>query len=276
MTKPMAVDAYRLHRPDADVLVLCYHAISPAWPSALAVTPDELEQQLLALRARGYVTTGFSEALQAPPARKVVAVTFDDAFDSVRTLAFPIIGKHQMTATLFVPTGLVDLPTPMSWPGVDHWLGTPHEDELRGMGWDGVAELDGAGWEIGSHTVTHPRLSQIPDGELRAQLTDSKAELEERLGKPCTSIAYPYGDHDDRVLDAAGKAGYLFGATLPDSRDRWPRVRPLGWPRVGIYPGNTLGRFTLETSPFLRRLRGSAALGPLKAAGSLRAKVRRR
>ena len=259
-----------------DTLVLCYHAVSRDWDTALAVTPEELEGQLEALRARGYVGATFADAVNAPPARKTVAVTFDDAYESVRALAAPVLARIGWPATVFVPSALVGRDEPMSWPGIDHWVGTPHADELKGMGWHGVHELAEEGWEIGSHTLTHPHLTQLDEIELHDELLYSRLEIEDRLGTPCPSIAYPYGDVDDRVMAAAGEAGYAYGATLPDSRATWPRARPLGWPRVGIYPGTTAGRFTLEISPWLRRVRSTPALVPLRAAGALRGRVRRR
>jgi hypothetical protein len=72
------------------------------------------------------------------------------------------------------------------------------------------------------------------------------------MGRPCRSIAYPYGDVDARVIEATRAAGYELAAALPKrhgSRD------PLDWPRVGVYHGDDLRRFKLKVSPLLRRLR---------------------
>lgn len=271
----MAPDLFSLHRPRTDVLVLCYHAISEGWDSPLAVTPDDLEQQVGFLLNHGYVGATFAQALTAPPASHTLVVTFDDAYASVLDLAAPILARASVPATLFVPTQLVDLPGPMSWPGIEHWVGTPHEDELLPMGWDGVAQLAEAGWEIGAHTRTHPHLTQLDDATLDAELRGSREEVEERLGRPCPSIAYPFGDVDQRVMAAADAAGLRFGALLPNSRDPWPAALPLGWPRIGVYPGTGHAAFARETSFALRRLRASAVLGPAIKAGKVKSQLRR-
>lgn len=261
--------------PRRDTLILCYHAVSESWDSPLAVTPGELRDNLRSLREHGYVAATLQQAMSVPPAERTVVLTFDDAVESVRTLAAPVLAEAGMSGTVFVPTALVDGPGAMSWPGVDHWLGTPHEHEMRGMGWAGVQELADAGWEIGSHTRTHPHLTRLGDDELRDELVTSRLELEERLGRPCPSFAYPYGDVDARVIEAAGEAGYRFAVTLPDTRDRWEQgATPLGWPRVGVYPGTTGRRFAMETSMLMRRVRAGTGLRVMIAAGGLRSRLR--
>lgn len=238
-----------------DVLVLCYHAISDRWDSSLAVTTDGIEAQLEMLRQRGYVGATFSQAMAGLGDAPVVAITFDDAYLSVLERALPVLDRFGYPATVFVPTAFAERRTVMSWPGIDHWLGGAHEDELRSMSWDDLARLQEAGWEIGSHTVDHPRLTQLDDGELVSQLVDSRAACELHLGSSCTSIAFPYGDVDDRVVRATAEAGYRYGAGLPG--DEWADENPLSWPRVGIYPRDGKRTFARKISPFYRRLRGS-------------------
>jgi peptidoglycan/xylan/chitin deacetylase (PgdA/CDA1 family) len=122
------------------------------------------------------------------------------------------------------------------------------------MSWDQLGELAEAGWEIGSHTRTHPHLTTLDDETLREELVRSREEVEQRLGRACPTLAYPYGDHDERVVQAAGAAGYTAAGTLPG---RLPRPRPLAWPRVGVYRGDDERRFRLKVSRGMRRLRGS-------------------
>jgi peptidoglycan/xylan/chitin deacetylase (PgdA/CDA1 family) len=239
-----------------DILVLCYHAVSPAWTAALSVTPDALERQLARLLARGYQGTTFAQALSAPPAGNVVAVTFDDAYRSVAQLGLPVLARLGIPATVFVPTRFAGAEAPMRWPGIDHWLGTAHEAELMPMSWAELGRLAQAGWEIGSHTVSHPRLTALPDGELARELRDSRAACERHSGTPCVSIAYPYGDVDARVTAAAARAGYLHGAALPV---RFHRPRPREWPRVGVYHGDSPRRFALKASRPVRAVRAMLA-----------------
>jgi peptidoglycan/xylan/chitin deacetylase (PgdA/CDA1 family) len=246
----------------SDVLVLCYHAVSEHWPADLSVTPERLEEQLGLLVRRGYRGATFHQAVVAPPARRTLAVTFDDAYRSVIELAFPILSRLSLPGSVFVATDFAGK-SPMAWPGIDRWLGGPHEPELAGMSWSELAQLADAGWEIGSHTSSHPHLTQLDEASLAAELHGSREACEERLGRPCRSLAYPYGDVDDRVVEAAREAGYETAGTLPK---RFLRPRPLEWPRVGIYHGDDARRFRVKVSPGVRLLRCSWVWGLLDRA----------
>jgi peptidoglycan/xylan/chitin deacetylase (PgdA/CDA1 family) len=149
----------------SDVVVLCYHAVSPRWPADLSVTPEAFERQLRVLLARGYRGATFVDAV-ASPARKTIVVTFDDAYLSVLELGKPILDRLGLPASVFVPTDYPGRDGPMTWPGIDQWLGGPHEAELRPMSWEQLGGLADAGWEIGSHTCSHPHLTQLDDAAL--------------------------------------------------------------------------------------------------------------
>jgi peptidoglycan/xylan/chitin deacetylase (PgdA/CDA1 family) len=241
----------------SEVLVLCYHAVSRSWPADLAIRPAQLESQLRMLLERGYRGATFHQAIHAPPASKVLAVTFDDAYRSVIELGLPVLSRLGLLATVFVPTAFAGVAEPMSWPGIDGWLGSSHEAELTAMSWSELATLAAAGWEIGSHTQTHPRLVDLGDADLAEELIASRRECESRLGLPCRSLAYPYGAQDERVVRATAKAGYSAAGTLPDSRHP---ASPLRWPRVGIYRADDGLRFRVKTSPVMLRIRANGRL----------------
>lgn len=237
-----------------DLLVLCYHAVSPRWPAALSVTPDALDRQLGELARRGYRGALFTEAVSELPHQPTVVVTFDDNYRSVLELAKPILDRYGFPGTLYVPTDWPSDRRPMRWRGIDRWLGTEHEQELESLGWDELRSLAADGWEIGSHTCSHPRLPEIPDVELERELEDSKARIEDELGMPCTSLAYPYGAVDARVEKAARGAGFHAAGTIP-------RVLadhgPLRWPRTPVFHRDDLRRFRRKVSPAIRRLRAT-------------------
>lgn len=240
-----------------DSIVLCYHALSPTWPADLSTTPERFERQLELLMSRGYHGGTFSEVVDSPMNRRLVAVTFDDAYRSVIELGLPILERFGLPATVFAPTDFIGCERPMSWPGIDRWIGGPHEHELTPMSWSQLGKLAAAGWEIGSHTGTHPHLTQLDDETLSNELTRSKAACEEHLGAgSCASLAYPYGDVDDRVVAAAALAGYRAAAALPA---RQHARGALQWPRIGIYHVDGEARFRLKISSQLRSLRRSPA-----------------
>lgn len=236
----------------SDVLVLCYHALSPTWRAPLSTTPGRFAEQLRFLQRRGYRGATFTEAVTENHDGKLAVVTFDDAYRSVGTLAKPILDELGWPATIYVPTDWPDAGKPMTWPGIDQWLGGPHEDELLAHTWDELRALQDAGWEVGSHTCSHPHLTQVDDGDrLQRELRRSRLIVEREMGR-CTSIAYPYGDVDRRVVRATREAGYACAAGLPGA---YHEARAFEWPRIGVYQVDDLRRFKLKTSRAVRSVR---------------------
>jgi peptidoglycan/xylan/chitin deacetylase (PgdA/CDA1 family) len=252
----------------ADVLVLCYHAVSARWRSELSITPHCLERQLEHVLACGYEPATFTRAVLDPPASRTVAVTFDDAFRSVYDVAAPVLARAGVPATVFVPTALIDGGAIMTWPGLERWAGGPHAEELAGMTWPQLVELADAGWEIGSHTRTHARLPELGDDALQAELAGSRAECTERTGRACEAVAYPYGDVDARVVAAAGVAGY-HAAASPAGPSLGSAA--LAFPRIGLYERDEGARLRAKVSPRVRRLQRStlwpAVAGAARAVG---------
>lgn len=224
-----------------DVLVLCYHAVGPG-KTALEISPDLLERQLRWLVGRGYAGLPFSDAVAQPGRERILSVTFDDASATVTSAARPLLERLGLVGTVFVPVDSVGVP------GV--------------LGWDELADLAAGGWEIGSHTIAHRRLPTLPTAELDEELRGSRLRVEEALGRPCRSLAYPYGEVDARVVRAAADAGYeaaclVGGGSLPASA--------LAWPRVGLSSGDGWLGFRLKVWPPVRSLRATPLARPLEA-----------
>jgi peptidoglycan/xylan/chitin deacetylase (PgdA/CDA1 family) len=193
-------------------LVLCYHAVSPTWDHRLCLEPELLLRQVRALSRFWKVHT-----------------TFDDAFRSAATV-FPTLERLGVTIEIFVCTGFARDGAPLAIPELEgddpRQLATMTWDELRGHADRGIA--------IGSHGVSHAHLTRLSDAELQEELEDSKRELEAELGRPCRELAYPYGEHDQRVRAAAHAAGYSRAYTL-----RGREGDPYSSPRVDLYRRHT-------------------------------------
>jgi peptidoglycan/xylan/chitin deacetylase (PgdA/CDA1 family) len=235
----------------SDALVLCYHSVSRTLPAGFNVTPEALERQLRAFLRRGYRGVTFAEAVLDPGPGRVLAVTFDDAYRSVLDEALPVLRRLGLPGSVYPVTGLVGSPAPLSWPGIEEWAPGPHAREVLGLDWDELALLADAGWEVGSHTVSHPWLPDCGDAELEDELRRSRATIEARLGRPCETLAYPYGGLDARVLTAARAAGYRAAGALDSRR----RGGALDHPRVGVYAKDDLPRLLTKAAPLVRRLR---------------------
>ena len=226
-----------------DRLVLGYHAVSDLSTSPLTVTRAALRRQVAELVGRGYVGTTFNRAVLGPASQRCLAVTFDDGESNVIQHAAPVLAELGVPGTVFVPV------SPVGSPGL--------------LGWEDLAALSEAGWEVGSHTLSHARLTDLDDASLRRELRDSRLTIEDMLGRPCRSIAYPYGDSDPRVRAAAAAAGYTAGCTT----DGTTSADALRWPRVGVHGNDGHVLFRLKTSRFGRVLRGTPLSASFERAG---------
>ena len=242
-------------RPAPRLLVLAYHAITSEWSHPLALPPEALRRQLQALRSRGYRGVTLAEAVLEPSSALRAAITFDDAFASVATAGREILRDLGWPATVFAPTAAVSTGAPMRWLG-----GGAPDTELRPLTWDELAELAEQGWEIGSHSRTHPLLSSLTDAEIKSELGGSREEIVSRLGR-CDSISYPWGELDDRVIRIAGRVGYRVGSGLVGGRAR----SPLAVPRFAVSSHDGPVRFGVKTSGIVWLARRSGAWEALDA-----------
>lgn len=197
--------------------ILMYHSISegadePVSPYYRTATrPAVFAQHMALLHAEGYRVVSLQVGLQhfysvGGDAGKTVVLTFDDGLRDFYKNAFPILRKHGQTASVFLPTAFIG-----DQPG--HFKGQ------ECMTWGEARELHVAGFEIGSHTVNHPRLYELGFDEIRAELANSKAVIEDRLGSAVVSFAYPYAfPVADRSFvrafsDVVAQTGYRYCVT---------------------------------------------------------------
>ncbi len=188
-------------------VVLMYHRISrgdASPPSEFVVTAATFRRQLSWLARHGYYTPRFSDVLRdggrAPcVVGRPVVITFDDGYADVLENAVPALRAFGFTAAVFP---VLDLERRFN-----HWDEAP---ELSGplLAADDLAGLERAGFELGSHTMTHASLTRIPHADLAWELGRSREVLAELAARPLPALAYPYGDVDGRVKRAAREAGY--------------------------------------------------------------------
>jgi peptidoglycan/xylan/chitin deacetylase (PgdA/CDA1 family) len=238
-----------------ETTILCYHAVSRDWNGPLAVHPRRLERQLRTMLRRGYAPRTLSQAMTAERPQRTLVVTFDDAYRSVLTQAMPVLAALGVPATVFVTTDLAATGAPVTdaIPIAPDWVG-PGE-EMRSMTWEELRGVAGDGWEVGSHTCSHPDLTGISAGAAGEELRRSRQDCEEALQRECPSVAYPFGAHDATVVAEAQRAGYRHGVTL-GRRLLEPAAAPgpLELPRLGIYRGTGSLEFALATAAPVRRL----------------------
>lgn len=179
----------RRRGPDPHGVVLLYHGVEH----------DSFAKQLVSIVHRADVVALSEVARTLRTGRPRIALTFDDGLVSYRDEALPVMRSLGVPSTLFVPSALTG--TVPAWDGV-----APYGESILDAG--ALSALDPDLVEIGSHSRTHARLSSLDDEALRSELRQSRLELETMVGRPVSRLAFPYGDHDRRVRDAAHGAGY--------------------------------------------------------------------
>jgi peptidoglycan/xylan/chitin deacetylase (PgdA/CDA1 family) len=157
-------------------------------------------------------------------------LSFDDGFRNIFCNAAPILSALGVPAIVFVPSAIIEA----DWRTTRQFcLETArYAAVIEMMTWDDLRTMVSSGFEVGSHTRTHTRLSEISNdpGRLEYELAGSKLDIERALGGPCRYIAWPFGtrsDVDDASLRKVADVGYeaCFGAfrgsVVPGRTDRF-------------------------------------------------------
>jgi peptidoglycan/xylan/chitin deacetylase (PgdA/CDA1 family) len=220
----------------AGVPILAFHKVDSRFEFGLTrITPRGFRKVLDFLCRLGYNTVPLAALCgrDEPLPFKPVVLTFDDSYESLARNALPLMQERGYMATVFVITGYVGL--------LNTWDVNLGGLRFRHLSWDELKSLSEAGWEIGSHTVSHPDLTRIPTARLRSELVDSKRDLEDRLGRPTRFVSFPFGRYNERVLDAMRESGYDRGVAF---WVREPRDKSLVFERKAYYLFD--GRFALR------------------------------
>ena len=198
---PAHKQAPRLVSPHrSPIPILMYHVIGDPGPGqpnvSLFVSGPEFQSEMQWLSGHGYHGVTLQSAYDywrkgvALPSKPIV-ISFDDGYLGQYTRGFPVLqGLH--------------------WPGVLNL-------KLGNVGKDGIEKSEvkkmvAAGWEVDSHTITHPDLTTVGPAQLQTELVDSKARLHRLFGVPANFFCYPSGRFNATVVAAVKAAGYL-GAT---------------------------------------------------------------
>ncbi len=216
----MAAQEALLHRAGRSRLaVLVFHRVTDEVPpDGLTVGTAQFRRICGLLRGR-FRAVPLGEVFRlarsgGPPPPRTVAITFDDCYRD-NLAAAQVLAEHGLPACFFLPTAHV---------GTDHvfpW--DRHLPRLANLSWDEARQIAGMGFEVGSHTVTHPDLATLSAAEARRELVESRAALEGRLGRPVRWFAFPFGGRNNLTpesLDLAEQAGYegsvtAYGGLVP-------------------------------------------------------------
>ena len=213
--------------------VLMYHAFAEdgAEEDRFVVTRRQFERQMRLLSLLRFRVVPFERLVAdlgagRPLPRRAVAITIDDGYTDNLEIAAPILRRHRFAATIFLVSRRLG--------GENDWS---EEGAVAGrplVSLEQVAELAaiGAGEiRFGAHTRTHQMLTRTSDESLAAEVGGSRTDLEADLGAAVETLAYPYGDFDQRVAAATAAAGFLGACTVESSlvyRGQDPTADPAG------------------------------------------------
>jgi peptidoglycan/xylan/chitin deacetylase (PgdA/CDA1 family) len=180
-----------------------YHAVEPCGtdPFHVCLSPDGFARQMRWLADRGLTGVSVRELRSAASqrARHLVGLTFDDAYAALAEHAVPTLRAHGFTATVFAVADRIG-----GWNDWDEGPRRPLMDESA------LRELAATGIEVGSHGLTHTRLSGLPPERLAAEVAESRVRLGEIFGAAPEGFCYPYGDADAAAVEAVREAGYAY------------------------------------------------------------------
>ena len=216
-----------------------YHVIARAPAGAalpeLFVRPSDFAGQIRWLAAHGFHAVTLHQVYDywlrgTPLPAQPIVLSFDDGTLGQHTHALPVLRK-------------------LHWPGVLNLKVNALKSKYTLPPWR-VRQMLAAGWELDSHTITHPDLTQVGDAQLWHEVDGSRVELRQMFHVPVDFFCYPSGRYDARVIAAVRRAGYL-GATTTS----YGLARP-----ADIY---TLDRIRINGSDgiggFARKLQGLAS-----------------
>ena len=237
--------------------VLMYHKIPDA-PLAtkhqIYVTKENFEKHLAYFKQRKLTPITFADYLQFAngerplahfPARPII-LTFDDGYTDNYTNLLPLMQQYGYRGVLYL-LGDFDV-------RYNRWDADFDPTEPRSEIMDAAQKqaFVAAGWEIGSHTMSHPRLTTLPLSEAIAEIQQSKIELEAALQTKIVSFAYPYGDLNADVKEAVRAAGFAFGVATDTCGLHLEDDRMQVF-RVNMFPNETPGSLFKKTATWYRK-----------------------
>ena len=185
--------------------ILCYHKVDPRRELGVTrISPRRFARQIERLAADGWRALTLDELIacargERAAAPNEVALTFDDAYRSLRDHAFPVLEAHGFTATCFVITGFAGR--------LNRWDVAYGGRRFAHLAWRDMRRWQARGITFASHTATHPRLTWMSEANAARELTQSRVDLERALDVAPRAISYPFGAASAREHGMARASG---------------------------------------------------------------------
>jgi peptidoglycan/xylan/chitin deacetylase (PgdA/CDA1 family) len=219
-----------------------YHSISTDKQDPWSVTPQMFTEQMDWLKRKKFNVLSLDQAvehiLQSKNNRKCIVITFDDGYKDFLEAAVPILKKNNFTASIFIPTELIG--------STSQWDSFNKNKPL--LDWQELKEVARLGYDIGSHSKTHPDLTMLTNEQLQDELSQSKQMLENELHITIPSFSYPFGKYTDREIEAVKNTGYLSAVTVRDSLGNDSKTDVFAIERVAMSNKDSLYDFAVKVS----------------------------
>jgi peptidoglycan/xylan/chitin deacetylase (PgdA/CDA1 family) len=168
--------------------ILCYHKVNDEEKNYLTVPVSSFQNQMDFLAREGYQTLSLNDLLSGKENIKGVVITFDDGYEDNFLNAYPIMKKYGFKGTIFCVADQI---------GKKPYLNL---DQIR--------EMRTAGFEFGSHTVSHVNLRKADSDTKWREISDSKEKLEALFHEEVHFFCYPFGEYDPEAVHLVSEAGY--------------------------------------------------------------------
>jgi peptidoglycan/xylan/chitin deacetylase (PgdA/CDA1 family) len=168
-----------------------YNVATDSIGTNLSVSPAKFVQQLDLIKSLGYQTVTFSTLTNSTT--KPIILTFDDGYQNFYDNAFPEMKKRGMVGIIYLIVNDI---------GKNEYLNEQEIDEIKN-----------AGFEIGSHTLSHPDLTKISTAAGQTEIVESKTKLESKFNIKIISFCYPSGKYNEEIINLVQGAGYEFAVT---------------------------------------------------------------
>ncbi|CAN5646067.1 polysaccharide deacetylase family protein [soil metagenome] len=173
--------------------------------AGIYVTAEMFDKQLSYLKKKKFRTLTFYDVEKVLNNEKLakeedIILTFDDGYKNNYSSAFPILKKYGFKCVIFYVAGFSS----------NEWDKDKNEAEDHLMSDEEISEMEEYGIEFGSHTLTHPHLTQLSVKQAELEIKGSFEILKPKLKKPLISFAYPYGECSPEVKEIVRKS-YKFG-----------------------------------------------------------------
>lgn len=220
---------YTLFFPEKRLVVLMYHHLMPTSENALTVATKDFENQLIYLKKK-YTTIFFDELNASKKIKHKIILTFDDGYLNNQEFLLPLLKKHGMKATIFIPTAKIET-----------------DDDK--MSYEQLRTLDRHCIELGLHSDSHQNYAQMSWQEAALDLAQNIQKMEEHQVPFTKVLAYPFGKfpkNNPAFFEMLKKHGIKYALRIGNRVQLFPFKKPYEVCRINVEGGDSLQRFKMK------------------------------